>query len=139
MACFLVPTAEAIVTTVAAKVLEKKENADKLNLTAPTTGAKALETEEKTAFSRKLMWLSYMLWGGAVLLMFEHVWHGEVVAWFPFLAAMASPSDTAEMLHEMATVGVLMAVVVTAVWAVMLVVTNAIEKRAAKPQLQKEN
>ena len=65
MACFLVPTAEAIVTTVAAKVLEKKEQKDQLKLTAPTTGAKALETQEKTAFSRKLMWLSYMLWGGA--------------------------------------------------------------------------
>ena len=119
-----------------AKVLEKKEQKDQLKLTAPTTGAKALETQEKTAFSRKLMWLSYMLWGGAVLLMFEHVWHGEVVAWFPFLAAMADPADTAEMLHEMATAGVLMAVLVTAVWAVMLVVTSAIEKRAAKSQLQ---
>ncbi len=138
MACFLVPTAEAIVTTVAAKVLEKKENENKLKLTAPTTGAKALETEEKTAFSRKLMWLSYMLWGGAVLLMFEHVWHGEVTAWFPFLAAMADKADTVSMLHEMATAGVLMAVLVTAVWAVMLVVTSAIEKRAAKSQLQTE-
>ncbi len=139
MACFLVPTAEAIVTTVAAKVLEKKEAKAELKLTAPTTGAKALETQEKTAFSRKLMWLSYMLWGGAVLLMFEHVWHGEVVAWFPFLAAMADPADTAEMLHEMATAGVLMAVLVTAVWAVMLVATSAIEKRAAKSQLQRDH
>ena len=136
MACFLVPTAEAIVTTVAAKVLQKKEAKAELKLTAPTTGAKA---QEKTAFSRKLMWLSYMLWGGAVLLMFEHVWHGEVVAWFPFLAAMADPADTAEMLHEMATAGVLMAVLVTAVWAVMLVVTSAIEKRAAKSQLQRDH
>ena len=134
MACFLVPTAEAIVTTVAAKVLEKKESENKLKLTAPTTGAKALETEEKTAFSRKLMWLSYMLWGGAVLLMFEHVWHGEVVPWFPFLTAAANPEDAAEMLHEMATVGVSMAALVTLVWLAMLGVSAAIEKRALREE-----
>ena len=71
-----------------------------------------------------------MLWGGAILLAFEHVWHGEVTPWFPFLTAMNDPTDTAEMLHEMATVGVLMAVIITAVWACMVLVTNAMEKKA---------
>ena len=116
MACFLVPTTEAIVTTVIKKVADKKGS--------------------DNIFIKKMGWLNNMLWGGSALLAFEHVWHGEVVAWFPFLAAMADPADTAEMLHEMATAGVLMAVLVTAVWAVMLVVTSAIEKRAAKSQLQ---
>ena len=135
MACFLVSAAEAVVATVAVKVIEKKENKQ-----LQASGEDNLpEIESKIPFSRKLSWLRNMLWGGSVLLAFEHIWHGEVVAWFPFLAAMADPADTAEMLHEMATAGVLMAVLVTAVWAVMLVVTSAIEKRAAKSQLQQQN
>ena len=65
-----------------------------------------------------------MLWGGAILLCLEHVWHGEVVFFPPFLTAMYSPADTAEMLHEMATVGVGMAVLVTAAWVVLILVAD---------------
>ena len=100
MACFLVPTAEAIVTGVVSKVEKKNEAA----------------VEGKIPFSRKLKWLKNMLWGGAALLAYEHVWHGEVVPWFPFLTAAANPEDAAVMLHEMATVGVTMALLVTAAW-----------------------
>ena len=71
-----------------------------------------------------------MLWGGAVLLCFEHLWHGEVVPYPPFLTAAADPGDTAEMLHEMSTVGVCMALLITAVWVGMVIVTGIIEKRA---------
>lgn len=70
-----------------------------------------------------------MLWGGSALLAFEHIWHGEVVPWFPFLTAAANPEDAMAMLHEMATTGVTMAVLVTAVWAGMVAVSNVIEKR----------
>ena len=77
-----------------------------------------------------------MLWGGSVLLMFEHIWHGEIVPWFPFLTAEAeNPADAAEMLHEMATVGVAMAALVTVVWLGMVGVSALIEKRAKKAQL----
>lgn len=130
MACFLVPTAEAIVATIVTKSVkakEKKPEALKVDL-----GNGSFEMEEKIPFSRKLKWLTNMLWGGAVLLAFEHVWHGEVVPWFPFLTAASDPSDTAAMLHEMSTVGVAMALLVTAVWACMLIASNAIEKRALK-------
>ena len=75
------------------------------------------------------MLLTYLLWGGAFLLCFEHIWHGEVVPWFPFLTAMNDPGDAAEMFHEMATVGVTMAVIVTVVWAVMIAVIDRILKR----------
>ena len=71
-----------------------------------------------------------MLWGGAALLAFEHVWHGEVVPWFPFLTAMGDSGDAAEMFHEMATSGVGMAVLVTLVWIVMVLVSNAMEAQA---------
>ena len=40
-----------------------------------------------------------------------------------------NPEDAMAMLHEMATTGVAMAVLVTAVWAGMVAVSNVIEKR----------
>ena len=92
------------------------------------------EKASRIPFSRKLKWLSNLLWGGSALLAFEHVWHGEVVPWFPFLTAAANPEDAAEMLHEMATVGVSMAILVTLVWLVMLGVSAVIEKRALKAE-----
>ena len=70
-----------------------------------------------------------MLWGGVVLLAFEHVWHGEVVPWFPFLTAMNDPADTSEMLHEMATIGVTMAVLITVTWLAMCKVSDIIMSR----------
>lgn len=129
MACFVVPAAEAIVTTVIAKVLEKKEKEtgkEKIQMDGDT------ETVSRISFSRKLKWLNGLLWGGSALLAFEHVWHGEVVPWFPFLTAAADPADAAEMLHEMSTVGISMAVLVTLVWLGMLGVSALIEKRALK-------
>ena len=132
MACFVVPAAEAAVVSIAAKVIEKKEKAD----LAVKTPEGALEAAEKTPFSRKLKWLRNMLWGGSALLAFEHVWHGEVVPWFPFLTAAENAGDAAEMLHEMATVGVTMAVLVTAVWLGMVAVTSWMEKKQqAQPAL----
>jgi hypothetical protein len=45
----------------------------------------------------------------------------------------------AEVIHEMSTVGVTMAVLVTAVWLGMVIVTNMIEKTAAAPALEVED
>ena len=118
MACFIVPAAEAAVTTVV------KKRADR--------SAKNSKAEIRNPFIKKMNWLNNMLWGGSALLAFEHVWHGEVTPWFPFLTNAATPADAAEMLFEMATSGVGMAVLVTAVWAVMVGVTNSIEKSPAK-------
>ena len=120
MACFVVPVAEAVVTSIATKVIEKKE------------GQSNGQSGEKLPFSRKLKWLSNMLWGGSALLAFEHVWHGEVVPWFPFLTAASNPEDASEMLHEMSTVGVTMAILVTVVWLGMLGVSHIIETKAQK-------
>ncbi len=125
MACFIVPAAEAVVTTIAAKVIEKKENQAEA---AEQNTAVAVVNKER--FSSKLKRLNYLLWGGSGLLAFEHLWHGEIQPFFPFLTAAASPAETAEMLHEMATVGVTMAVIVTAVWGVMTFVSGKIRKKA---------
>jgi len=130
MACFLVSAAEAVITTIATKIVEKKEKEQK-DVKVSFDGEK-VESATKIPFSRKLKWLNRMLWGGSALLMFEHIWHGEVVPFFPFLTAASNPEDAAEMLHEMATVGVSMAVLVTLVWLGIVGVTALIEKRAEK-------
>ena len=50
----------------------------------------------------------------------------------PFLTAANDPSEMAVAFHEMATVGTSMAVLVTAVWAVLTVVSDKILKRKPK-------
>lgn len=125
MACFLVSAAEAVVATAIEKAEEKKE------LQTAGTGNDAVE-EIRIPWSRKLKWLTYLLWGGAFLLAFEHIWHGEVVPWFPFLTAMSNPADASEMFHEMATVGVAMAGLITVVWLAVCLAADRIVKRPAK-------
>lgn len=125
MACFLVSAAEAAVV----KAVEKHEEKVEAQTAVSESAVNETEVEPKIPMSRKLKWLTRLLIGGAVLLAFEHVWHGEVVPWFPFLTAMSDPADTAEMLHEMATVGVSMAVLITAVWFVMCKVADALVKK----------
>ncbi len=132
MACFIVPAAEAVITAIAGKIVRSKESV-KEPLEVKLDGNKA-ETLEKVPFSRKLGWLNNMLWGGSALLAFEHLWHGEIIPHFPFLTAAGNAADTAEMLNEMSTVGVAMAVLVTAVWACMVGVTAAAEKKASKAE-----
>lgn len=130
MACFLVPMTEAIVMSVAQKVLEKKEGTQAYRVTSADG-----YTMEKTPFSKKLGWLNKLLWGGLALLAFEHLWHGEVVPFFPFLTAATEGSEAvSEMLGEMGTVGVSMAVLITVVWGVMLLVSKVLEQKALKPQ-----
>lgn len=138
MACFLVPAAEAIIVSAAVKISEKRE---KNKYSLPKGAVKHIEIEEdshKLPFSKKLSWLRNLLWGGTVLLAFEHFWHGEVVPYFPFLTAASNPQDAAEMLHEMATVGVTMTVAVTAVWGIMIVAGKFKEIKTEKAERIKE-
>ncbi|MDO5397285.1 MAG: hypothetical protein Q4G33_05080 [bacterium] len=113
MACFTAPAAEAIVTTIVKKKMDKNGGT-------------------KNPFLKKIGWLNNMLWGGSALLAFEHVWHGEVTPWFPFLTNASNPADAAVMLREIATSGVAMAALVTAVWVGMVAFTNALEKDASR-------
>ena len=113
MACFTVPAAEAIITTIAGKIIKAKE----------------IEDSTKISWSTKIGWLNKMLWGGSALLAFEHVWHGEVVPFFPFLTAVKD-GEASEMLHEMATAGVCMALLVTAAWGIMVGVVSMFEKKS---------
>lgn len=132
MGCFIVPATEAIVTTVATKVIKNHENKELAHIEC------ADSEMVKIPFSTKLGWLNKLLCGGSVLLAFEHVWHGEVIPTFPFLTAVQN-GETSEMLAEMGSAGVMMAVLATSVWVGMLVVTGMMEKRAAsEPELKGE-
>ncbi len=114
MACVIVPAAEAIVTTVIKKIGDKKGS--------------------DSIFIQKMDWLNKMLWGGTALLTLEHVWHGEITPWFPFLTAAAEPQSVAEMLREMATNGVAMSIVVTSAWLVMVAVSAAMKKKSLQAE-----
>ena len=122
MACFLVPASEAVVTTVAQKIIESKEKKDDVQ------GNESVNEIPKVRFSEKLSWLNKMLWGGSALLAFEHVWHGEVIPTAPFLTAVQN-GEVADMLAEMGTAGVGMAVLVTLIWGGMVAASHVIERR----------
>ena len=109
MACFIAPMTEAIITTAAEKIIRKHE------ISAGNSSAQT----DVIPFSQKLGWLNKLLWGGSALLAFEHLWHGEIQPFYPFLTA-----GGAEVWHEIATVGVGMAVLVTGVWGIMAAVTG---------------
>ena len=129
MACFTVPAAEAIITTIAGKIIKSKEKHQTIDASKKTTDV----VTPKIPFSTKIGWLNKMLWGGSALLAFEHVWHGEVVPFFPFLTAVEN-GEASEMLHEMATAGVSMALIVTAVWGIMVGVVSLWEKHEQKAE-----
>ena len=131
MACFTITAGEALVVTAAqitVKVLENK-------------GIIKYETNEdgtqKAKWSKKLGILNGMLWGGSFLLALEHIYHGEVSMTFPFLTAMQSAEQTAEMLEEMSTVGVTMALSLTAIWGVGLLLYYFFkERKSAKKAIE---
>lgn len=111
MACVVVPTAEALVTT----IVKKNKKLNKKYADNP--------------FFKRLDWLNNMLWGGSALLAFEHIWHGEITPWFPFLTNAKTPVSASEMLFEMATSGVGMSILVTGIWVGMVVMVRALEKK----------
>ena len=137
MACFLVPATEAVKTTVASKVMKSKaENTTEVSV---DLGNGTKEKATTISFAEKLGWLSKLLWGGSALLAFEHLWHGEIIPWFPFLTAASDPSEMQIVFEEMQSVGGSMAILLTLVWVCMLIITNYIKKKALidSPNLSK--
>jgi hypothetical protein len=108
MCCFIAPATTAIVTTSLKKKIPSKY---------------------------RLEWLNTMLWGGVAMLIIEHISHGEIVPFPPFITAMKSPSDTAVMLQEIATIGTSMTVAIIMAWAGLVFVVNKTEKTKSKTQV----
>lgn len=132
MACFIVPAAEAVAVTALTKIAEKNQKKNEAVQALNTTGKMTdgvSEEKQTITLTEKAKWLRNLLWGGSAMLAFEHLWHGEITLTFPFLTAMGDPADTARMLHEMSTVGVGMAVIVTAAWGLMALTTSRIGKK----------
>lgn len=114
MACFLAPMTLAIIMTAVQLLTRHSDLSQKI----------------------KLSWLNSMLWGGVVILAAEHVFHGEITAFWPYLTAMSSPADTAVMLAEIVSVGGSMTLAISFTWMGMLAVTSLMTKRVAfKDQL----
>lgn len=126
MACFLVPLTEAVLTSAVKGIYGK--------VVTKSTISESEKNLKLESFNSKVSILQKMLYGGSFLLAIEHIYHGEVVFYPPFLTAMNDPADTVEMLNEMSTVGVSMAVLVTAVWGIGLFVTHLL-KKSKKAQL----
>ncbi len=130
MACFTVPLAEAVVLTVAKKIVFK-HNADLVLDEAQTA-----KNHKIAVVKEKLGILEKMLYGGSFLLAVEHLYHGEISFVPPFFTAMKNPAEIPGMLREMATVGVGMALLTTAFWAagmgVAALVKNLKKKSAIK-------
>lgn len=95
MACFIAPMSLGIVTTIFRKKFPEK---------------------------LKIGWLNIMIWGGAIMLAVEHIAHGEIVLYPPFLTAMENPADIPIMLQEMATIGGTMTITILFIWIVMVAI-----------------
>lgn len=128
MACFIIPGIEAAAVTAASRIIKSKEQK---KLSADTE-VRFDENTLKNSKADKLKSLSAMLWGGSALLAFEHLWHGEIEPFFPFLTAMGNKEDMMEMFSEMSTVGVSMAVAVTSVWGLFTVVASKLRNKYEK-------
>jgi len=95
MACFIAPMSLAIVTTIFRKKIPE---------------------------TLKIGWLNIMIWGGAIMLAVEHIAHGEIVLYPPFLTAMQTPADIPVMLQEMAIIGGTMTITIVFIWIVMVAI-----------------
>ena len=105
MSCFLVPLAQAIVTSAYCK-------ANKNSLSGENAGP----------LRRNLPALEKMLWGGSVMLIVDHIINGELTWRYPFFTALGETGGAGVMLHEILTVGLPISAALTLVWAVWALV-----------------
>ncbi len=112
MACFSACLAEGLAVHFLKKSLKSKGKAQSL---------------EKSLGS-----LETMLFGGSALLALEHIWHGEIGPYFPFLTKAATPEGMDEMINEILTVGVGMDVMVTLVWGLCVLMRRFLIKEGVR-------
>jgi hypothetical protein len=127
MACFVAPATVAVVTTIARKVVEKKEGASKAQLAERATAKVA------GRWTQRLGWLNTMLWGGTIMLVLDHILSGELTAQPPFLTALQTPAQIGPMLREILVTGGAMTAAVFVAWAIMIVYVEVRAKAKAKP------
>ncbi len=96
MACFIAPLVEAIAVTAIRK--------SGLNGNSP--------------YLQHLPDLEKMLWGGTLMLIVDHIINGELTWTFPFFTSLGQTGGAAILWREVLTVGMPMALALTAAWAV---------------------
>ena len=96
MACFIAPLVEAVAVTAIRK-----------------SGLKG-----NSPFLQHLPDLEKMLWGGTLMLIVDHIINGELTWAFPFFTALGQTGGAAILWREVLTVGVPMALALTAAWGI---------------------
>ena len=129
MACFVVSAVAAIGVGAAKYVVKHHEKKNELTINEP----KEYKFGSEVKWSKKLAYLELMLWSGSFVLAGEHVLHGEVSPYPPFLtAAGEGPEAVSEMLTEMGTVGVVMLAALVATWAIGVLIVDFLKYRKHK-------
>ena len=115
MACFVVSAVAALGVGVAKHIVKHNEKKNELQTVEP----KEYKFGSEVKWSTKLSYLELILWSGSFILAGEHLLHGEVSPYPPFLtAAGEGPEAVKEMLTEMGTVGVTMLVALLVAWSI---------------------
>ena len=113
MACFVVSAAAAIGVGTAKYIVKHHEKKNEYKVVEP----KEYKFGSEVKWSKKLAYLELTLWGGSVLLAGEHLLHGEVTPYPPFLTAAGEGEEAVmEMLQEMGTIGVAMLGILVVAW-----------------------
>ena len=131
MACFVVSAVAAIGVGAAKYIVKHHEKKNELKVEEP----KEYKFGSEVKWSKKLTYLELMLWSGSFVLAGEHLLHGEVSPYPPFLtAAGEGPEAVTEMLTEMGTVGVAMLASLCFVWAAGVLLVDFLKFRKHKTQ-----
>ena len=132
MACFLVSATVGVGVSVARHIVKHHEK--KLELEGKTQLPEKFGSDIK--WSQKLAYLELTLFSGSFLLAIEHILHGEVVPFPPFLTAASNSADLAEMLTEMGTVGVAMLAILLVAWGVGVLIADYFKFKKRKKGLK---
>ena len=139
MACVLVSAAAAIGTAAAKYAVKHREKRIEFERAhSEENEPKEYKFGSEVKWSKKLSYLELSLWSGAFVLAGEHVLHGEVAPFPPFLTAASEGAGAVrEMLAEMGTVGVTMLAAVVFAWAVGVFLVDLIKYRKHKKETKK--
>ena len=83
-------------------------------------------------WSKKLAYLELTLGAGSLVLAGEHIFHGEVTPFPPFITAMSDPADTAVMWQEIGTIGVGMLAILVVAWTIGVLVVDYLKFKKRK-------
>ncbi len=128
MACFVVSAAAAIGVGAAKYIVKHYEKKHDVTKVEP----KEYKFGSEIKWSKKLAYLELVLWSGSFILAGEHVLHGEVQPFPPFLTAMQSAEEATTMLKEMGTVGIAMLAVLIGAWAIGVLIADFVKFRKHK-------